>query len=292
VKSLARADTSAMRPGCIGIDPQSKRRRGLAAILVAGALALALAAPAGAADAPGGVGGGAGKVEPPGPKPQLLLFHGGSFLYEDPEFRPTTDEPAIAAGFVTHYVTYPLGNVPAAVLAARAAAKELREQVGVENVFAYGSSAGGTLAALLSGEGLVSAAVAKAPVSDFVSWEWPLTAYGPEYDVDVGLSLAARYRLSPLRRPAESPLLVVQGRGDQVVPPAMNVAFAAKFSRVHLLSVPGGHTTDKVRPFVVQYGMRWLARTAKLQARAAARKVALEEKAKREEEAAKKHALP
>jgi acetyl esterase/lipase len=288
VRSSSRADTYAMNPGCMGIDSQSKLRRGLAATLVLAALALIVAAPAGAAEAPGGVTGGTGKVAP-GPKPQLLLFHGGSFLFEDPEFEPTTDGPAQAAGFVTHYVTYPLGNVPAAVLAARAAAKELREEVGIENVFAYGSSAGGTLAALLSGEGLVAAAVAKAPVSDLVTWEWPTTAYGPNYDEEVGLTLADRYRLSPLRRPAESPLLVVQGRGDKVVPPAMNVAFAAKFTHVHLLAVPGGHTTDKVRPFVVEDGMNWLARTARLQALARAHEEAV---AKKEEEAAKKHALP
>jgi acetyl esterase/lipase len=290
VKSPAHADTYAMRPGYENIDYQSKRRRGLAAILVAGALALALAmaAPAEAAAPRGGVGGG--KAPPPGPKPQLLLFHGGSFLFEDPTFKPATEEEAIAAGFVPHYVTYPLGDVPAAVLAARAAAKELRETVGVENVFAYGSSAGGTLSALLSGEGLVSAAVAKAPISDLVSWEWPLTAYGPEYEEEVGLSLEARYRLSPLRRPAESPLLVVQGRGDKVVPPAMNVAFAAKFDRVHLWAVPGGHTTDKTRPYLVQDAMNWLARTAAMQARAAARQVALE--AKEAREAAKEEALP
>lgn len=290
MKSTSRADTYAMNPGSKGIDSQSKRRRGLTAILILTALALILAAPAAAANAPGGVGGNSREVKPPpGPKPQLLLFHGGSFLFEDPEFKPITDEAAVTAGFITHYVTYPLGNVPAAVLAARAAAKELREKVGVENVFAYGSSAGGTLAALLSGEGLVSAAVAKAPVSDLVSWEWPATAYGPNYDEEVGLTLEDRYRLSPLRRPAESPLLVVQGRGDQVVPAAMNVAFAAKFDRVHLLSVPGGHTTDKVRPFVVKDAMRWLARTARLQALAVAHEEAL---VKKEEEAAKKHALP
>ncbi len=295
MNSSARADTSVVRPGCIDIDLQSKRRRGLAAILLAAVAALALAAPATAANSQGGLGGDSGGVKPPpGPKPQLLLFHGGSFLFEDPQFRPTTDEPAIAAGFVPHYVDYPLGDVPAALLAARAAAKEIREKVGVENVFAYGSSAGGTLAALLSGEGLVSAAVAKAPVSDLVSWEWPLTAYGPEYEEEVGLDLAARYRLSPLRRPAKSPLLVVQGRGDQVVPPAMNVAFAAKFDRVHLLPVPGGHTTDKARPFVVKDSMRWLARTARLQARAAARKLAREEREEREERqpAATKASLP
>jgi pimeloyl-ACP methyl ester carboxylesterase len=218
---------------------------------------------------------GGGKAQPPGPKPQLLLFHGGSFLYEDPLFRPSTAERAEAAGFVPHFVTYPLDDMPAAVLTARAEAKKLRQKVGVEHVFAYGSSAGGTLAALLSGEGLISAAVAKAPISDLVSWEWPLIAYGPEYFERIDLSLAARYRLSPLRRPAKSPLLVYQGRDDQVVPPAMNVAFAAKFERVYLWSVPGGHTTDRVHPYLIGDALHWLARTAARQARAATHRATL-----------------
>ena len=76
--------------------------------------------------------------------------------------------------------TYPLGNVPAAVAGGAGRSDRLREKFGVANVFAYGSSAGGTLAALLAGDGLVAAAVAKAPVSDLVTWEWPLTTYGPE----------------------------------------------------------------------------------------------------------------
>jgi len=104
------------------------------------------------------------------------------------------------------------------VLTARAEAKQLREKVGVEHVFAYGSSAGGTLAALLSGEGLVSAAVAKAPVSDLVSWEWPLTAYGPEYFEGSTSAWPGATGSRPCARPAESPLLIYQGRDDQVVP--------------------------------------------------------------------------
>lgn len=264
--------TSAMRAGYGDIESQSTFLRGLVAVLAAAALMLALAAPATLA-AQGGIGGGS--APPPGPKPQLLLFHGGSFLFEDPTFEPSTAQQAIAAGFVPHYVTYPLENLPAAVLAARAESKRLRDKFGVGRVYAYGSSAGGTLAALLSGNGLVSAAVAKAPVSDLVSWEWPLTTYGPNYDERIGLNLAARYRLSPLRRPAKSPLLVYQGRADQVVPPAMNEAFAAKFPRVYLWSVPGGHTTERERPWLITRAMHWLELTAARQARAAAREVAL-----------------
>jgi acetyl esterase/lipase len=225
---------------------------------------LALAAPATQA-AQGGIGGG-GKT--PGPKPQLLLFHGGSFLFEDPSFEPSTAARARAAGFVPHYVSYPLGDMPAAVLKARAEAKRLRHRFGPGRVYAYGSSAGGTLAALLSGNGLVDAAVAKAPVSDLVSWKWPFTNYGPDYDVRIGLDVSARYRLSPLRRPAMSPLLIYQGRRDSVVPPRMNEAYAAKFPRVYFWSVPGGHWTDRKRPWLMSKALDWLARTAARQARA------------------------
>ena len=263
--------TSATWPGYWAIESQSSVLRGLLAVLITAALFLALAAPTTRA-AQGGIAGG--NPPPPGPKPQLLLFHGGSFLFEDPSFEPSTAARAIAAGFVPHYVMYPLENMPAAVLAARAEAKRLREKYGVKRVYAYGASAGGTLAALLSGNGLVAAAVAKAPISDLVSWEWPLTTYGPNYDERIGLNLSARYRLSPLRRPAMSPLLIYQGRSDQVVPPATNEAYAAKFPRVYFWSVPGGHTTDRERPWLISKAMHWLARTAARQARAAAHREA------------------
>jgi pimeloyl-ACP methyl ester carboxylesterase len=242
-----------------GSRPIDKRLLGVALV------ALALTPPAGASAA----------VSPPppdpGPKPQLLLFHGGSFLFDDPVFQPSLAAKARVAGFVPHFVTYPLGDLPAAVLRARAEARRLRDRFGPERVYAYGSSAGGTLAALLAGDGLVSAAVAKAPVSDLVGWEWPLGRYGADYYEQIGAGLGARYRLSPLRRPAESPLLIYEGRNDGVVPPAMNEAFAAKFARVRLWLVPGGHTTERQRPWLIDRALRWLARTAPRQARAAER---------------------
>ncbi len=199
------------------------------------------------------------------PKPQLLLFHGGSFLYSDPTFEAETKEAAIDAGFVPYYPSYPLGDLPADLLAARQEARNLREKVG-SAVYAYGSSAGGDLAALLAGEGLVSAAVAKAPPSDLVGWEWPLARYGPDYYESIGLSPAARYRLSPIRRPARSPLLIYQGELDTVVPLSMNEAYAEKFPRVQLWTVPGGHQTERLRPWLVEDAMRWLAEIAERQA--------------------------
>ncbi|MFL5899179.1 MAG: alpha/beta hydrolase family protein [Solirubrobacterales bacterium] len=199
-------------------------------------------------------------AEPVGPKPQLLLLHGGSFLFEDPSFEAATEPLVEAAGFVPHYVAYPLGDMPAAVLRARAEAARLRARFGGDDVFAYGSSAGGTLAALLSGEGLVAAAVAKAPPSDLVGWTWPLGTYGEDYYEQIGLTPEARYRLSPLRRPARKPLLLLQGRVDAVVPLSMSEAFAAKYRQVDLWVMAGGHRAERSRPQVVEKALAWLLR--------------------------------
>lgn len=200
--------------------------------------------------------------KPRGPRPQLLLFHGGSFLFDDPSFEAETAPLAEEAGFVPHYVEYPLGNLPAALTRARAEAARLRARVGLENVYAYGSSAGGTLAALLSGEGLVVAAVAKAPPSDLVEWSWPLSTYGADYYEQIDLTPDARYRLSPLRRPERQPLLLLQGRSDAVVPAAMSEAFAAKFGQVRLWLLAGGHRAERSRPRVVVRALRWLLRAS------------------------------
>lgn len=229
---------------------------GFPPVLVAVILALQLASPANAAASSPAVGP-AGSVAP-----QLILIHGGSFLYEDPGFESLTRRRALRAGFAPHYLRYPLGDMPAAFQAARAEALRLRARYG-SAVYAYGSSAGGTLAALLAGDGLVSAAVAKAPVSDLLDWEWPLRAYGPDYFERIGLyALAARRRLSPLRRPARHPVLILQGRRDRVVPLAMNRTYAVKFKRVRLWVVQGGHHTERIRPQLLSRAFGWLARVA------------------------------
>ena len=190
-------------------------------------------------------------------KPQLLLFHGGSFLFEDPIFEPLDRRPARSPPASSRTTsTYPLGDMPAAVAGGA------------------GGSAGGC--ATRSGS---SASTPTAPrpaarwrrCSPATAWSPPRsprrrsptwsagngrwTAYGPDYYEQVGLDLAARYRLSPLRRPAESPLLIYQGRADQVVPPAMSEAFAAKFERVHLWQRPGrAHDRASRDPGVVAEG--------------------------------------
>lgn len=263
-----RPATTGSLPGCDGIRRTRSIHRAALALLASVLLALTAASAAGAAPPK------AADYPPPeigpahqaGPKPHLMLLHGGSFLYDDEEFEATTREMASKAGFIPHYTTYPLGNMPAAVLAVRAEAKRLREKVGPDMVYAYGSSAGGTLAALLSGDGLVAAAAAKAPVSNLVSWEWPLEHYGPLYYERVGLDLPSRYRLSPLRRAEKQPLLLVHGIDDQVVPISQSEEYANKFQQVYLWEVLGGHHAERSQPEVLERTLIWLAEIAEAQA--------------------------
>lgn len=275
MNARTRPATTGRRPGCGGIgSTQSTQSTHRAALALLAALLLALlVAPAAIAAPPAKPK--ASDYPPPelsparqvGPKPHLILLHGGSFLYDDDEFEATTREAALKAGFIPHYTTYPLGNMPAAVLAVRAEARRLREKLGGTNmVYAYGSSAGGTLAALLSGDGLVGAAVAKAPVSNLVNWEWPLEQYGPLYYERVALDLPARYRLSPLRRAEKQPLLLVHGIDDQVVPISQSEQYANKFQRVYLWQVLGGHHAERSQPDVLQSALIWLADIAEGQA--------------------------
>lgn len=193
------------------------------------------------------------------PERHLLLFHGGSFLFQDPGFEARTRRVVIRAGFVPHYVDYPLGNLPAAVAFSEAAARALAEEFGRENVYAYGSSAGGDLAAILAGRGLVTAAAAKAPPSDLVAWRWPLTrSYGREYRERIASVNATLRQYSPMFGEDQRRLLVVQGVADKVVDPKMNERFARRQPLVRLWRVPGGHLTDRSRPGLILRALAWL----------------------------------
>ena len=161
------------------------------------ALAL-LAAPRTARAAAPGLGG-----QKPAPKPQLILLHGGSFLFEDPYFEPLTRPRAIAAGFVPHYVTYPLGDLPAAVTAVRHEARRLREtgrprprlrlrRLGRRHPGGDPRRRGRRRRGGRQGAGLRPR-----------TWEWPLRPVRARTTTKrSSVDPEARIRLSPFRRPA------------------------------------------------------------------------------------------
>jgi hypothetical protein len=64
----------------------------------------------------------------------------------------------------------------------------------------------------------------------------------------------------------------------------MNEQYAAKFDQVHLWLVAGGHTTERLRPWLIPRSMDWAARVYLRPIEAEARR--LQEKIEREEKAA------
>ena len=195
--------------------------------------------------------------------PHLLLIHGGSFLFEDPLFEPLT-----RARGRRRRVRPPLPELPARRPARRPSKRRGPKPSRLNarypgRVYAYGTSAGGTLAALLAGDGMVEAAVAKAPVSDLVGWRWPLDTYGSDYYEQIGAThpgpVPALAAAPPRAPPAADRARPRRPRSCRW---RMSRQYAAKFKRVHLWVVQGGHHTERTRPELLSRAFQWLARIA------------------------------
>lgn len=204
---------------------------------------------------------------PPRPTRHLILMPGGGFTFHDASFWPVVAPAAVAAGFVPHLLKYELFDIAGAVADARAFAEELGQRYGRGNVFAYGSSAGGTLAALLSAEGLVAAGAASSGLYDFRFWPWATLYRGPEYLARIGADWDARREYSPIRYRLRCPLLSLHGSWDPIVSVFQAEDYVATHPRAKLRLYPAGHGLYRTRPNSVTGAFRWLNRMANKQAR-------------------------
>lgn len=204
----------------------------------------------------------------PGVRParHLILIPGGGFTFHDSTFWPVVAPAAAAAGFVPHLLKYRLYDLGGAVADARAFAQDLSRRYGRENVFAYGSSAGGTLAALLASEGLVSSAVSSSGLYDFRYWPWAELDRGPDYLYSIGADWESRRNHSPISHQLRCPLLSVHGNWDPVVSIFQAEDYVATHPRASLRIYVGGHGLYRTRPSSVTGSMRWLNRMANKQA--------------------------
>jgi alpha-beta hydrolase superfamily lysophospholipase len=132
-------------------------------------------------------------------------------------------------GFRVVNADYPLGDLDAANRYVLRLARRLRREY--RHVYAYGESAGGGIAAVLSARGAVDAAVANSPVADPATWE--------------GLDWAprdARRRASAARYVGRrsTPTWFIQAEEDAIVPPSATVRLARRFGkRGRLTMLPG-----------------------------------------------------
>ena len=105
----------------------------------------------------------------PNSKRAVILIHGGSFGLGGPYLTEDSCRKFASAGYYVINSDYPLGDLLGAERHLRVQAAKARRNH--RKVFAYGESAGGGLAALLSARSLVDAAFAWAPVSDLYRWK-------------------------------------------------------------------------------------------------------------------------
>ncbi len=202
------------------------------------------------------------------PRPVLLLIHGGGFFRGEPAFMDYAAEIAAQQGeFDTLQPRYPLDNLPAAFLQMKELALGLRREG--REVFAYGDSAGGAIAAWLASRGYVRAAAAKSPPTALRAWASPYarhyastSAGDPHSWRHLHASEAELRAFSAARQPSLRPLLIFQSCEDRIVPCSMNIGFAERDPRVSLARVWGAHDDGTAKDYSVRRGLQWLSSLA------------------------------
>ncbi len=199
-------------------------------------------------------------------RPVALLFPGGGFIF-DVERLPYAGRTAWRLGFEPRVVDYPENNLRGAVRAARRAAR--RAGRNGRPVYAFGESAGGTLAALLAQDRLVEDAAVYCPVvdlPDFIS-----RSYNPElYQALIKASDSELRRYSPGFHDSARAILALRAVDDA---PFINKAIR-RWDRsdpeTRSVAVAGSHLDPEHPPVYrrnVRHGLAWLAGSAGLESR-------------------------
>ena len=185
----------------------------------------------------------------------MLLMHGGSFVFGDASLERQAVAEARRDGFQARSLEYPLWDLPAAVSYVNQVARSWR-QAG-HPVYAYGESAGGTLAALLAEKGLARSAVGYAPVVNIPKWY-------PDILPWIKVDLQEARRFSPGLHPTRDPILALVPRHDDAVDPNLTWQWARHDPLVTARWVPGGHGFIGSPWYTpnMSLAMRYLAREA------------------------------
>lgn len=192
------------------------------------------------------------------PPPLLLLIPGGGFVLRAETMPIAASGIGREMGFAVRTVRYRLNDPLTAWRQVRDLAR--RARANRRDVYAYGESAGGTLAALLAGRGLAVAAATNAPPSDLTRWRLP--GYPHYWQRMENGGPRKRRALSPALRPTRGPVLVQHSETDTVVPASMSAAWARRDPRVTVSGYAGHHVVGKdlaAYPGLVREGLAFLA---------------------------------
>ncbi|HKG35633.1 MAG TPA: hypothetical protein VKA89_04240 [Solirubrobacterales bacterium] len=208
------------------------------AVLAAGAVALLLVLQS-AAD------------EQPDREPLMLLLAPSGFLLPQGEM-VDAKRVSRAHGFRSRQYIYPLGDPLEAWRAVRHRA-ELAREIG-RDVYVYGESAGGTLAALLAKRDVAEAAVANSAPVDLPKFN-PNDLWGL-----LGTPPGVLRRLSPVNGPTENPVLLLASPDDGVVFWGPARAWAKRDPMVRFHGFLGEHVKGDRYEANLQRAFDWLQR--------------------------------
>lgn len=173
-------------------------------------------------------------VTPPASHPILLTLHPSAFTQGDPTFEADAVLYARRKGFSVWNLDYPLGGLSSELTYTAYAAKVAAQR---GPVYAYGDSAGGTLAGRLAQKGLVRAAALNCPVVDV----WKFLEDFPSVE-DVLLATeeqANAAALNPYRTPR--PIRAYAGKADHLLPLLTSMVWDSSDTNVSLVPVAGDH---------------------------------------------------
>jgi hypothetical protein len=197
--------------------------------------------------------------------PVVLLFHAGGWVFGDGSAIDALNPAFRQAGFKPVAVDYTLGSLPSSFADAESAAKRFRHR----ETYAYGESAGGTLAGWLAGRHLVDAAATNSAVVNIQAFLRPYlnstdTITLPNGDeVTVGemtLEIAGGkpfIRSHTLQRIHGEPLRLFGNCGDPVVPCNTSRAYADRFKSVTWRRAGDGHIADRLS--TARRAARWFS---------------------------------
>jgi acetyl esterase/lipase len=195
--------------------------------------------------------------------PVLLMFHSGSFWLGNAASMAPAAVIAARDGFDPVLAEYPLGDLSKAVRWSRRLASKYERQG--RDVYAYGESAGGTLAALLADGNRAVAAATYSPLPDIAKYTRSLPDPG-YYARLIDATYAQMRRYSPTHRKTKTPILAMIGESDYPIIRSTVHRWDRRYDNVRSTEFEGGHIGADEPPAVyvaaVEKLMRWLDRHA------------------------------
>jgi hypothetical protein len=181
-----------------------------------------------------------------GAKPVLLLFHAGGFCFGKPAWMNKAAAYA-RPRFQPVKVDYPLCDLSAALRYSMNEARSFSNR----KVYAYGESAGGSIAARLGEMGLAKQTAVQDPVANVVKFARPYREYFGENWLE-----EARW-MSPDRHPSNGPIRAWIARDDSLAPDSWR--WAKKDQRVVGKAIPGTHLQQPYKTEAMHAAVDYLA---------------------------------